>query len=297
LNLLTSLSKKLRVGLCGLWLACLTTSVGLSQDSSLLWEITGNGLEAPSYLFGTIHLICEGDFTPGEALTSSLRSTHHLLLELDMTDPSLTASLMSNMFMKEGRKLSDLITSEEYSRINLFFRDSIGFDIDRMAAAKPFLLSSLIVTKTLSCPIESVEGRLVELAQSEGSRISGLETPQEQAALFDHIPYQAQAQLVVNLIDSLSAAIERFVQTQDVYKQQDIERIYTFTTENDFDFAGFDEVILANRNKKWLPKIEDAARALPTFVAVGAAHLGGSDGLVKLLQKRGYTLKPIRVTL
>lgn len=266
---------------------------GTTQNNSLLWEVSGNGLDKPSYLFGTIHLICQGDFLPGDSLKAALNTTGHLLLELDVTDPELTTSLMQHLFMKDGKTLSDLISPEEYSRVSGFFKDSIGFDLSMMAGAKPFLLSSLIFTKILNCPAESFEGRLAEISQKNGASVGGLETAEEQTALFDTIPYDRQAELIVNLIDSLHDAREHFQQTLAIYKKQDIEAIYNFTLGGSFGFTGFEDAMLHKRNKRWIPMIERSARENPTFVAVGAAHLGGPDGIVNLLKERGFTLRAV----
>lgn|SRR5690554_1371853 len=166
-----------------------------AQQKSLLWEITGNDLKHPSYLFGTIHLICPGEFTPGDSLMHALHNSKHLLLELDLTDPGLAAGLMNSMLMKENKKLTDLLPESQYQKVAGFFRDSIHFDLGMLAGFKPFLLSSLLYNYILQCPMESVEGRLAELAKSAGLSITGLETADEQAAVFDRIPYHTQAEL------------------------------------------------------------------------------------------------------
>lgn len=268
-----------------------------AQSHSLLWEVSGKGLEKPSYLFGTIHLICQGDFVPGDSLKAALNATDHLLLELDMTDPELMASAMKSMLMKDNKTLSDFLSPGEYTRVAKFFRDSAGFDIALMAGVKPFLLSSVVFTNILNCPTESVEERLTNLSKAAGSGVGGLETPGEQAAIFDSIPYDKQAKLIVNLIDSLPRAKEHFRKTLELYKEQDIEKMYTSSADNSFDLVGFEDIMLTQRNRKWIPSIEASARKQPTFVAVGAAHLGGEEGIVQLLRRRGYTVRPIPNTL
>jgi len=180
----------------GLFFLLWPVSAAFSQTNhSLLWEITGNDLKHPSYLFGTIHLICPGEFTPGDSLMHALHNSKHLLLELDLTDPGLAAGLMNSMLMKENKKLTDLLPESQYQKVAGFFRVSIHFDLGMLAGFKPFLLSSLLYNYILQCPMESVEGRLAELAKSAGLSITGLETADEQAAVFDRIPYHTQAEL------------------------------------------------------------------------------------------------------
>ncbi|WP_332913994.1 TraB/GumN family protein [Algoriphagus boritolerans] len=74
-----------------------------AQESSLLWKISGNGLEKESYLFGTIHIICKSDFLMDERITTAFESTEELILELDMSDPQLQLK-MQQVSMNPGMK-------------------------------------------------------------------------------------------------------------------------------------------------------------------------------------------------
>ncbi|GAA4440267.1 TraB/GumN family protein [Ravibacter arvi] len=264
-----------------------------AQSGSLLWEVTGKGLQKPSYLFGTIHLICPGQFTADDSLRQALGQSDRLFLELDMTDPGLTEALMASMYMKNGTRLTDLLPEEAYNKTAGYFRDSVGFDIGLLAQAKPFLLTSILFNHILDCPIESVEGVLAEIAKEKGLYVNGLESPEEQAAVFDSIPYNVQAKMVVQLIDSIQEAKSEFMDLMALYHRQDIDAIFRYTQKSKFDFEGFEHVVLTDRNKKWLPKLDYIMQESPTFIAVGAAHLGGKNGLVALLRGFGYQVRPI----
>lgn len=287
----TLIAKRFQLAL-GLVFWCLSFSYSQPQ-SSLLWEVSGNGLTKPSYVFGTIHLLCEKDFPLSDSLLTALKSTGHLLLEMDVSDAQMVASLINHINMRDGQIISDLMTDEEYSRLDRFFRDSIGIEISLFPTIKPYFLSSLIFARLLPCPPASMEDLLANVARLNQISVGGLEQPEDQAAIVDSIPYDKQARLILSLADSLQTARDHFTQTIELYKAQDIEEIYNKTSVNKFDFAGFDEVLLNTRNRKWIPVIEENVRQHPTFIAVGAAHLGGEEGLISLLRKRGYTLRPV----
>jgi uncharacterized protein len=266
------------------------------RQSSLLWKIEGKDLPKPSYLYGTIHLICPTDFVLSDTLKASLKQTEQLTLELDMDDPGMMMAMARGMRMRDGTRLKELLPADQYLRMERFFKDSVGLNLAPFEQAKPFFLMSILLNRTLACQPQSYELSLMALAKKQHSEVVGLETVEEQMAVFDSIPYKTQATMVIALMDSLPQARQEFKAMVDLYKKQDINGLYTLTSESDFDLAGHQEILLYSRNRRWIPSIEKQIGAKPTFIAVGAAHLGGTEGIIALLQKRGYTLTPIMPT-
>lgn len=112
-------------------------------------------------------------------------------------------------------------------------------------------------------------------------------------AVFDSIPYADQAKMLVTLMDSLPQARQEFSKMVEVYKKQDLAGLYSMTLESDFEMENQQEVLLTSRNKRWIPIIEKQVAEKPTFVAVGAAHLGGEEGVIALLRKQGFSVVPV----
>jgi hypothetical protein len=78
-----------------------------------------------------------------------------------------------------------------------------------------------------------------------------------------------------------------------LYKAQDVEGLLKVMDESEWDFNGYEDILLANRNAAWVPIMEKAMQGKPTFFAVGAGHLGGAKGVLSLLKKKGYTVKAV----
>ena len=174
------------------------------DDNTLLWEITGNGLQRPSYLFGTFHLMCKDDIHLSESLRKAIKATDEMYLEMDMDDPSILLGGMMLMNMKEGKKLKDLYTKEEYNKVESFFSDSLGTPIGMMQGMKPMFLESLLYPKMMACKsLSGLEEELMKLAKDAKKEIKGLETMEFQASVFDSIPYTEQAKDLLKTIDSL----------------------------------------------------------------------------------------------
>src|SRR5215216_3400244 len=86
-------------------------------ENTLLWEITGNGLKSPSYLFGTMHLLCAEDARLSINLKKAIREADRIYFEIDMDDLSQMMSAFKYVRMNDNTKLSDLLTKEEYARV------------------------------------------------------------------------------------------------------------------------------------------------------------------------------------
>ena len=280
--------------LIGLTLLTFFCNAQTPKENSLLWEITAPGQSRPSYLFGTIHLICPADFSLSDSLKIAVTKTEQVALEIDMDDPAMMATMMKTMNMKDGNELKKLVSETEYSKIAQFYKDSVGIGLTMFEKAKPFVLMGPLFNSVLACQPQSYEMSLVELAGKQKSEVIGLETLEEQMAIFDTIPYKDQMKMIVMMIDSLPQARKEFKDLIALYKKQDVNELYQMTRKSSFGMEGNDEVMLFNRNKKWIPRIRKMMTEKPTFFAVGAAHLGGDKGVIALLRKEGYKVRAIQ---
>jgi uncharacterized protein len=263
-------------------------------DNTLLWEISGKQLAAPSYLFGTFHLICKDDILISNQLKAAVKATNEMYMELDMDDPSTMLSGMFLMNMKEGNTLKTIFNEAEYKKVEQFFKDSLHTSIGMFKSMKPFFLMSLLYPKMLPCKnISGVEQELMKLAKENKKEIKGLETMAFQAAVFDSIPYSQQAKELLKTIDSLPAYKKYFDTMVNIYKKQQLKEMQNLFTKSEFGMEENQDILLDKRNKNWVAQLNTIMKKESVFVAVGAGHLVGNMGLIALLRKQGYTLRPI----
>jgi uncharacterized protein YbaP (TraB family) len=215
-------------------------------------------------------------------------------MELDMDDPSTMLSAMMYMNMKGDTTLADLYTAKEYERLKEYFADTLKIPLAFLQKAKPYFLVALLYPRMMNCPSPAgVEEELVKLAKENKKEIKGLETMQFQASVFDSIPYQWQAKELLKNIDSFSVNKKEFDTMLDFYKTQNLDSIKTMLGKSEFGSEKYDNLLLNNRNKKWVTKLDTIMKKESVFVAVGAGHLVGEHGLINLLKKQGYTVKPL----
>ncbi|WP_277485197.1 TraB/GumN family protein [Catalinimonas alkaloidigena] len=263
-------------------------------DKSLLWKISGKGLKAPSYLYGTIHLMCPGDIKITPAMQKALDETEQLVLELDMDEPGVMQKMVAASMMQDGTTLQSLLSEDDYEMVAKYLQDSVGVPMQAMSKMKPMLLSSVIMIPILDCQPGSYEMKLVEAAKQQAMEVHGLETIADQIAVFDAIPLDEQSDYLVKTIREYDQSVDEIESLLEKYQQQDIQSLYQLVHESMTDMEGAEKALLDDRNQKWLPLIEEMAIERASFFAVGAGHLGGSKGVINLLKEAGYAVKAVQ---
>ena len=120
-----------------------------------------------------------------------------------------------------------------------------------------------------------------------------METMQFQASVFDSIPYEWQAKELMKNIDSFSFYKKEFADMVNLYKSQQLDSMQTALSKSEFGSDEYEDLLLNDRNKKWVKELNDIMKSESVFVAVGAGHLTGEQGLINLLKKEGYTVEPL----
>lgn len=264
------------------------------DNNTLLWEVSGKGLATPSYLLGTFHLLCKEDVHFSDALKQAVMNASAVYMELDMDDINTILGGLNMMQMKNGKKLKDLFTAEEYKRVESFFKDSLKTSLGFYQGTKPMMLTSLIYPKLMECKtVSGVEQQLAKLAKENKKELLGLETLAFQAAVFDSIPYEAQAVELLKTIDSLQRSKRFFDSMVGAYKNQDMAAMERMMNDKDYGMEDKQDMMLDNRNRNWVGQLKTIMHKGPVFVAVGAGHLPGQAGLIALLRKEGYVVRPL----
>jgi uncharacterized protein YbaP (TraB family) len=277
-------------------LACLPWFTVIAQKSkpasSLLWEIRGNDLQQPSYLFGTFHLLCEGEFKVDGVLTEKIKGSVQLYEELKLDDPSLQMQLMGKMMMTD-KSLQSFYTSDDWQKMSNAFIKITGTPLTLLNNVKPFTPMSLLVLKSVDCQdTVQPEQELVKIATANQKPVFGLETVQDQLNALDKEPLDSQAVSLKKILMNFDSSKNVMKYLKKNYLLNDADSLYRYMKQMGID-NGFETALLIERNQRWIPKIQEAMKKGQTFFAVGAGHLGGENGVIALLRKKGYTVTPL----
>lgn len=282
--------------LFGLFWTNLKAQAPTGEERSLCWEISGNGLTQPSYLFGTIHLIPKKDLIISENAKKAFENCKVLAMEVDLEmDKETKEKVAATTIIPDNKTLEDILSKEDWEYLQKYLKDSAdmsGLKITLFKRIKPFYFSSIIL-KEMMDDEESYEETFGKMADKRKMKKVGLELITEQLAILDSVPMDQQVKSLMEGISNGKSPKREFQRLIDIYKRQDLNRMSEMMKEEAPGIDGFEEKFLFRRNRNWIPKIEKMATENPTFIAVGAAHLGGEQGVISLLRKKGYSVKPI----
>jgi uncharacterized protein YbaP (TraB family) len=260
--------------------------------SSLLWEVSGNGLKQPSYLFGTFHLLCRSDFPISDALKQKIESSEQFYGELAMDDPTLQMQLAMKMMMTD-KTLASLMGAADFEKANASFQKIAGMPLSVFNNFKPFAALSMLTIKTIDCEDQlQPETEFAQLAKTKNIPILGLETVEEQVDVLNSEPLDSQITELKQILLNFDSVKQVMTEITRVYKTRNIDTLIQFMRSKGAD-SDFEQNLVIKRNHKWIPLIEKAMVLKPSFFAVGAGHLGGEEGVIALLKKKGYTVKPV----
>lgn len=264
----------------------------LTFSQSLLYSVSGNGLKNTVYIFGTIHAIPQADFFIDDVVLEKLAVSEKVYFEIDMDSPTMMAEVQANMMMK-GNSIDKLITEEEYINLRKLMLDSLGIPLDMLKQVKPMLMSSFFLPKIVGENPVAYENFLMAKANELGKEILGIETVAEQMGYVDSIPEPEQVKILMESANDLATARVEFRKLIEVYKSKNIDEINNYIIESSEEYQQFGDYLLVARNKSWISRIVNIANANSAFIAVGAGHLGGEQGVIKLLQNEGYLVEEI----
>jgi uncharacterized protein YbaP (TraB family) len=283
-----------------------------TTDTTLLWRISAPGVEAPSYLYGTIHLIPEEDYFLPNTVVAALNESAEVVFEIDprdMQNPAKIMGLFNKINMRGDTSLEDLLPKAQYDSVEAYFSDS-GLPFFLFKKMKPLFLSAMVGQDMQAMGqgggmaaggMKSYEMELTEIAQKADKEISGLETMEFQLSLFDSIPYSAQAMMLFEAVKADMGGAEdggpnQLDEMVAMYKRKAVAEMANSISDETAGVARFEELLLTKRNKNWIPMIRDAMEAQgggSLLFAVGAGHLGGEQGVIALLRGAGLTVEPV----
>lgn len=261
--------------------------------NSIFWEVKApNG--AVSHLLGTYHLMGGSYLNEINRAPEAFAQSRAIVLEMLLDSAALgQASLMTIMPGKSIKKMTD---SLDYLLLKEKLEPIFGMDLISLDMLKPMVLSTqYAVVLAQNCTPEEarfpgapLDLHLATEAQKQQKEVIGLETMAEQMAiLFDSQSPEEQLEDLLSMVKDSVNAKENTKAIIRSYLNGDLDAMFAVSQEFEESMGDMD-ALLKDRNLKWMPQLEAELQKGALFVAVGALHLPGEYGLIKLLQDKGY---------
>jgi uncharacterized protein YbaP (TraB family) len=271
-----------------------------SSNAQLLWKVSGNGLQKPSYLFGTHHIadqtICDGI----KGFNDAYNSVEHLYGEVDtdkMNGIGTQLKAMSRMKLPDGQTLSSLYTEEQLKVIDEFVTAVMGVGVKSFDNFKPVMLSSslqVFIAMKLYPEYDAakaIDSHMQTRAKKDKKVVKGLETIDFQLDLLYNEPIEKQAADLLEMAEKSKESEESIIKLTELYRQQDLKGLWDLMLE-DTEPEEMED-LLFKRNRNWVAQMKEIMPSASAMFVVGAGHLPGEHGVIRLLENEGYKLEPV----
>lgn len=284
----------------------MVAAVALGAQAQLLWKVSGNGLQKPSYIFGTYHLAPLSTKDSIAALPQAMQDAQQVYGEVvmaDMMKPEFLALMQQQMMLPADTTLKSLFTPEQYETVGRLVKEYMQMDLAMLDRLKPAALVQQL--SVLFClkhtpgfnPQEQLDTYFQQEAAKQGKKVAGLETIQSQVDVLYGTPLRRQAENLYCMASDTAKQIRQANELVSAYAAQDIDRLLRLMEEKEGTSCDPqpEEMaqLLYNRNENWVKQMPAIMQAASTLFVVGAGHLPGDKGVLRLLQEQGYTLEPM----
>lgn len=275
-----------------------TTQYEEGTKNSLLWMVTKEDSKDTAFVFGTMHLIQKEYFFFPDLLKDLIKGSDKVVLEIgdDINNPMKAMALLR---LEEGKSLFDYFDDKQADTIMKWVENDLGMNEAMFTATfgkmKPFAIVSMASAEDMLSDSESYEQTIMKIQKEAGIPLEGLETIEDQIGLFDGLTDEEQATMVMDAIRGGDDAKQQLEDMLRLYRSQNIDSMYLMIHDEGDVIADKENEFLTNRNTKWIPRMEELMNGNRVFFAVGAAHLGGKEGVLELLRKEGYKVTSIKL--
>lgn len=258
--------------------------------SSLLWSITPVKGGPVSYLFGTMHVRDLRVFRWLDTAQLHLAECDVFATEFDFSETD-EAALTLALQLPDGKTLDQFLKPGAWKNLDFYCRKKLGVSADVMRNQHPMTVTTALTAAFLADEsAHSLDEALWHYARSLGKETTGVETFSDQLDTLHRIPFEQQLKGLTWLLKNYKRQKRRLKKMMEWYIEGNIAQLYKAAKK---DAKGMRRVLLYDRNTLMVRRFKEIARERPLFCAVGAGHLAGQKGMLRLLRKAGFKIKPI----
>lgn len=269
-----------------------------TSGTNCLWRVSSGSNEV--YILGSVHLMQDDAEAFSDVIEGAFAGSEIAVFEVDLgAEGGAEAALqmLSAGALPEGSSLKDVLSPEAYELASERLA-AAGLDITTMQRMRPWMIATTVALDELQragySPAGGVDRHFYRRAVDAGLSIQGLETVQAQLDLFRNLtPAQDEAFLVQTLND-LDTIIPMADELIGHWGAGRIDALADLLADGYDDFPDLFTKLVINRNRTWLPAIEELlAGSRQAFVVVGALHVVGDGGLAQMLEEKGYAVEQL----
>lgn len=288
-------------------------SVGAQTENkytgSLLWKVSGKDITKPSYILGTHHLTDISFLDKVNGFKESFEACNVVIGELDLGSKNeLMQLVQTSVMIPEGEKgYKELLSEKEFEKLNADLLTHLGAPLEPFIGMKPSLISTLLAIKIYSNinpnynpkTHQAIDEYVQKLAKEQNKTVKGLESADDQLKILFSDPIKEQLDDLICMLSEVEVGFILIEKLEKLYETADlngmnqlgshIENLSACSTNKEKERA-----ILDNRNANWMKQLPQLLKDDSNFIAVGALHLAGEEGLLYQLAQMGYTVEAVK---
>lgn len=214
-----------------------------------------------------------------------------------MSNPMAQREMFTRCMLPAGQTINDILKPKTIELLDKCSKN-VGMNIIAFKRYKPWMILMVLSAKKLDSlgfsPKNGLDFHFYKKAVSLNKKIIGLETMNEQLALFDNITGSDQDVFVKQGLEDFMTLGDNINEIIKAWKIGDLEKLNKILLKNMHKYPKLFNILILNRNKKWIKKIKKIMKSgKTTMIIVGAGHLSGKGGLVQLLKNENYKLEQL----
>jgi uncharacterized protein YbaP (TraB family) len=260
------------------------------KKQSLLWKISKDKHQQPSYVFGTMHVQDQRVFNILDQLTLIIADCDAFATEfnLDEADPVKAAEAST---LPDGQLLTDILSKKQLKQTARLLHKNFGIPIENFYQQKPITLSNFLTMMVFQQEQSlSLDETLFSLAKEKGKHLVGLETFEDQLTVMKNMKMKMQIQQLMVIVKDYKKFKKSINNLTHHYVEGHIHHLYKLSKKG---MGKLKKPLLYDRNITMADEFDKIAQEQTLFCAIGAGHLSGKKGVLKLLKDKGYKVKAV----
>lgn len=261
-------------------------------SNAVLWKVSNAG-KSSSYIFGTIHVSDPRITNLPDPVKSALKNSDTFVMEA-LPTPEEALALSQMMFYADGTTLKDYLDDELFQRIAKVL-SIFQLPIEAAAVLKPW--AAFLIMNYPADNMMPLDLKLLEIATRQGARTMGLETLSEQGAIFSEMTLNKQLRLLLDTVCNYDLVNQGIEEMKELYLKRDLNGLLNASAQHPHAdepvYKELNKKLLTDRNKMMIDRMQSVLQEGGAFIAIGALHLPGNDGVIAGLSQQGYTITAI----
>ncbi len=260
------------------------------KKDATLWEFCKSGSSRSHYILGTMHVRSEKAYVQLSRIKRLMEQCHYYAGELNLSDPRME-EIHKHYIMPEGKRLIDILGEKQYDKMARIVSKSFGIDLDNLAGYRPMIISNIITESIISGEYDiGLDHFLWRYAMSMDMHMVGLESFDDQVKILNSIPMDVQIKGLKKSLKNVRKYRKTVLELLDLYESGALTKLYKKTKKS---MGGIRSLMIYDRNHTMASRLLDVCQEGSVFCAVGAGHLPGKKGMLRIIKKSGYKVKPL----